>query len=319
MAVARGELTLSDSATDGTLFRKRISSQAFTLLGAIGLYFFIVFTYSATSSTPVTHQGGFLALADLSPRLQQIGRKLLEMYLYDEPLMPFATKVVLLLTPLLTVLLILLPWRRRCHEGGLSTTKVLLAFFLAILIGVPASLGLMFVTSTWWPVPRVTAQIAIFWAGLFALSYLGASLKMRKLIVWSSALVVFSFIGISNHIASDQLRVNMRDRERINRILARLETVSSLDSLQGLVVVGGSAYYGIPMRTTVGDMNVSAFHHLWSKVGAFSEIAGRSFKYYGLPQHVLDAAAVECAKSPKWPAEGSVSVVDQNAIVCLAD
>jgi len=315
LAIARGDFALPGSAADGTHFGKRLRSQMLTLLGAIGLYFAVIFTYSVLSGIPVGHRGGFIQFAELGPRLQQIGTKLLQMFLYDEPLIPLATKLMLSAAPLLTMLLILRPWGPRDHEVWLSAGRNLVAFVLAILIGAPLSLGVMLVMSSWWPVPRVTAHVAILWAGLFALSYLGSSGNMRRIIIGSSVLIAFSFMGISNHISTDQIRVNMRDQKRVNRILARVESISSLDSLQGLVVVGGSVYYGIPMRTTMGDMNVSALYQPWSKVGAFSEISGQRFQLP--PEKIVAKAEAQCEKSGTWPGAGSVFLMDGYGVVCL--
>jgi hypothetical protein len=128
--------------------------------------------------------------------------------------------------------------------------------------------------------------------------------------------ILFSFIGLNDVIFTDQLRMNMRDIEKANRIVARIEALPGFEQIQDVVISGGFWAYSSPVRTTLGDMNISALYVPWSKVPLLNEATG--YRFLIAPPDVTKKANTYCQGSSKWPAPQSVIKMGSFAVVCLA-
>jgi hypothetical protein len=132
-----------------------------------------------------------------------------------------------------------------------------------------------------------------------------------------SGFIVLSFIGTNNHIFLDQLRVNLRDRTKANRIISRLEALPDFTPVSGVIVSGGQWGYYSPVRTVQGDMNISALYAEWSKLSLLNEVSG--YNLQPAPPAVVEKAKGYCLTAPKWPSPQAVVRLDSFAVVCLAN
>ena len=134
-------------------------------------------------------------------------------------------------------------------------------------------------------------------------------------LIYTSAIAVIGYAGISNKVFVDQQRMNMRDRGMAIRILSRLEALPSFTTIKGLAIVGIRHGYPLRIETTGADMNVSAFGKEWSKLYLFREISG--YKFREPTELELTRAREYCGKHSTWPAPGSVAQLDELGIVCI--
>lgn len=130
-----------------------------------------------------------------------------------------------------------------------------------------------------------------------------------------SGFIVLSFIGTNNHIFQDQVRVNLRDIAKANRIISRLEAMPDFTQIAGVIVVGGQWTYLSPLKTVQGDMNISALFAEWSKLPLLNEVSG--YNLQSAPPAVMEKAKGYCLTAPKWPSAQAVTRLDSFAVVCL--
>lgn len=261
---------------------------------------------------PLVERTTLIHASEARARVFLAVRQLGVMFALGEPIMPAAAKWLLALTPVAALALATL----RSPTGALRQlfSRRSLPFILAITAGVPASLGVVLFLQEWWPVPRVCTQISIFWAGAFALVYLAVPVLSRRLMLAASALILLSFIGSNNHIFQDQMRVNLRDMAKANRIVSRLEALPGFSPTEGVAVVGGQWGYTSPLKTVQGDMNISALFAEWSKIYLLNEVSGYNFQ--PVPPDARGKAQEYCLTAPKWPASEAVARIDSFGVVC---
>jgi len=129
-------------------------------------------------------------------------------------------------------------------------------------------------------------------------------------------IVVLAMVSLNAEVLTDQLRVNIRDREKMSRIIGRIERMPGFGGVTRLAVVGGSWGYASPITTAQGDMNISAIYSEWPKVPLANEISGYKF------QEIQTSAEIGrfrkmCEGHDKWPAETSTFIRESTAVVCL--
>lgn len=178
------------------------------------------------------------------------------------------------------------------------------------------SFGPLLLLSEFWPSPRVMAHVGIFWAGVLAISFLCFGPRARAALAILAVLTVLSFIGSNNRIFNEQLRLNVRDAHKANRIVARLEALPGFWGIQKVAVNGVNWSYPIQFQTLDHDMNVSAFGADWSKVDLLAEISGYDLAV-AEEETDLAAAAAYCRDVEHWPGPRSVTIQGPLAIVCL--
>lgn len=183
-----------------------------------------------------------------------------------------------------------------------------------LVAGLPLCVGVILVLGDWWPAPRVLAQTGMFWGESLALAYSLAQPLVRRIMLASVVVIILSFIGISNHVFRDRLRVNMRDLATANRMVGRIEALPDFAQVQYVVLYGGSYRYCSPITTAQRDMNISALFAPWSKLPVINEVSGYAFQ--PVPGGIFVKANAFCETAPKWPAPGSVVKLDTVAVVC---
>lgn len=247
-------------------------------------------------------------VGDVAGRLMQIAAAFRRLGLSNEPVLPFNTKLLLMMT-FATGLV-------GCVAGTFKGRgRRLLTLAIAAVFGAPLSLGLAIVLRDFPLSPRVISQTSVYVAGMMTLVFMAANANIRRVMVGGIALVLLSFTGINEQILTDQLRVNLRDMAEANRILMRVEMLPQFPQVRTVVLNGGSPLYAARIRTVQDDINISALFADWSKVGLLNETSGYSFDE---PSAAEKAQAAEvCKTRPKWPSAEAVSAMGTAAVVCL--
>jgi hypothetical protein len=286
-------------------FWRTLGSQV-ALVGA-GIVASGALTWAASriSGIPLERRGGFIGFRDIGPRSQQVWAQLKVMFFGSEAVLPVATKLLLL--ALLAVMMVYVIASERKAAPARAR-----AFALAMVGGVPLCVGAVLVLQSWWPALRVLAQTGMFWGGMFALVCRLARPAGRRVLFAGLFVILFSFIGLNDVIFNDQLRLNMHDIQKANRIVARIEALPGFEQIQGVVISGGFWAYASPIRTIQG----SALYVPWSKVPLLNEATG--YRFLVAPPDVTEKANGYCKDSSKWPAAQSVIKMDSFAVVCLA-
>jgi len=132
------------------------------------------------------------------------------------------------------------------------------------------------------------------------------------------SVVTVAMIGLNNQVLTDQLRLNIRDRDQMDYIISRLEATPGFRNVSRLMIVGGSWAYAGPILTVQGDLNSSAFVSDWSKLPLAVEISGYGFQTVYAPAEVSTLHGL-CATGEKWPSPESIHIVGQAAVVCIAE
>jgi hypothetical protein len=255
----------------------------------------------------------FIAFSEGAHRLAEAKDATIRMFALPEPLLPVPVKFSLALIILIALVLA----ARNVLSSGLrlrTGLAIAVLLYLLVLCSAAGIFGVTLVTQSWWPVPRIVSAMSFFQAGLLALGLLSSGPKLRAVLVATACLVLFAFIGINNHIFTDQLRVNLRDIEKASRIVARLEDHPGFAQVQHIAVIGGSYAFRSPIYTMHGDLNISALYAPWSQVPILNEVSGYSFGEADAREEAL--AVQHCKYSPNWPAAGSVTISGSLAIVC---
>jgi len=291
-------------------FFRNVAARQITLIAvAVVLYFAATAAIAAAAAVGMNERTELLGIAGIGTRLGLAGEQLWRMFTQPEPIMPRVPKLLLVFATAVAAAGAIAASRHRGRTAG--------AIGLAVLVGVPLCLGVVLVLKQWWPVPRVFAHTGLMWAGMFALCAASAAPVFRRIALGIAAVVVFSFIGTNNHVFSDQLRMQMRDVSKTNRILGRVEMLPDFRSLQGIVVHGGYWTYALPLATQQGDMNVSLLYPAWTKRALVNEVSGYNFQ--PAPDAVAGKAAAWCTAERKWPAPEAVTAIEKFAVVCLPE
>ena len=303
---------LSRPAGSNPTFWPRLRSQLKLILGAVILYFVTAYAVSRISGVPLGTRTVFIGLNEIGSRINQAYELYKVLFFRPEPILPSGTKALLLLTLAFALGAYLVKALRR---GAYSAVRrVALAFALILVAGLPLCVGVILVLGDWWPAPRVLAQTGMFWGGSLTLAYSLAQPLVRRIMLTSVVVIILSFIGISNHVFKDQLRVNMRDLATANRMVGRIEALPDFAQVQYVVLYGGSYRYCSPITTAQRDMNISALFAPWSKLPVINEVSGYAFQ--PVPGGIFVKANAFCETAPKWPATGSVVKLDTVAVVC---
>lgn len=279
------------------------------LVTAIVLYTVVNAAYLMAVHVTASDRARLMPVGDISARLSVAAAKLAGILWQPEPIMPAATKWLLISIPLLWAASLLVRPERR----GVRNVLLLLC---CGLIALPAIIGVILVLRDWWPVPRVLTQTSIFFAGIAAFCLTRSSPVVGRVLTGLMIVAVVSFIGSNNHVLRDQLRLNMRDLAKANRIVMRLEALPNFSQLRGLDIVGGHWGYPSPISTVEGDLNVSALYATWSKNSVINELSGYGF--VAVPDNIHAAAEEFCRKASPWPALESVSSIESYGVVCLS-
>lgn len=259
---------------------------------------------------------GLLPLSRMPDRALQAGTYILTTFAKPNALIAPTIQVTFaLIAGCLGISLIWMTFR-----SPLRISSFWLAIGIAGLLGCAFlwSVGVVLIRQEYWPVPRTMAHVGIFWAGFLVLAALAAPLPwtLRGLKV-AAVIILLSFAGASQHVFDDQGHLNVRDRYRAGRIIARLETLAGFRGMRRIAFVGKRAWYPMgPQATQWGDMNISAFAASWSQVSLLEEVSGYDLR----PAMASDMAVAKtyCAGAGNWPALDSVAIRGDLGILCLA-
>jgi hypothetical protein len=290
-----------------------LRSQLKLILTAVILYFIAASAASRISGVPLGARASFIGLNEIGSRIKQAYQLYKVLFFLPEPILPVATKALLILTVAFALgVCFVKALQGRAYS---SFRRMTLAWAPILVAGLPLCAGVILVFREWWPVPRVLSQTGMFWGGSLALAYSLSQPLVRRIMLTSVVVVIVSFIGISNHIFRDQVRVNMRDLATANRMVGRIEALPDFAQIQYVVLSGGVYTFRSPLTTVQGDMNISALFAPWSKVPVINEISGYAFQ----PASADMGAKADafCATAPKWPAAGSVVKAGTAAVVCM--
>jgi hypothetical protein len=289
---------------------------ACTLLGTVA---YLAFTWATVAVLNVSpgQRMGLVAPADVEQRLVDVANVLRQSLLTSDSLVAGLAQgslLLLLLSAAAGLIVRARPWNRWRPQLLVSMIVLLIA---ASLIW---TLGVNLVLRGFWPVSRVMSHSGVFWGGVLAIAYqcTGAALVRRNLALLSFV-IMLSFIGSNNHILNDQIRLNMRDTMKANRILARLEMLPGFAEADGVAVEGKTWRYPLGYKTAGMDMNISAFGADWSKLAILREVSGYDLKSVEEGEPRKAVAAEYCQGVAPWPGPESVAIRDQMAIVCLGD
>jgi hypothetical protein len=265
------------------------------------------------NNSPLAGRTTLLHFDSLAMRLSQLALLGKTIFFKQEPLLPLYYKY---LFNLIFATFFFLSARNalllKDNKRFLSLCVVLLLTAISLLNIVGLNLALQ----EWWPVPRVLSVISVFWGGIIAFTYMQArSSAQRILVLTPSIILLVGAIAINNTVLAEQLKINMRDMHRANRIIARMETHPEFSRVKKIAIIGSMWGYPSSIRTAAGDMNISAFGASWSKVPLLNEVSGYGFLQPDGEEYKY--AEEYCSDSPKWPNADSLTVHDDLAILCF--
>jgi len=253
-----------------------------------------------------------LDLSDLGTRLREGMSAVFWRTLHPGPVTPWGASILQGLILASTSLLLVV----RAATTRVRRAKLLYCLALFLLMAASTwTLGLMWVLRDFFPTPRVTFHVAVFWAAVIIVGYRASGRRwMRVALAGASAILVVSYLGTSNRVLTDQRRLNLRDHSRTTRIVADLETAKGVENARRLAVVGGGWTYPAYIQTLDGLLNTSGFGS-WARVEMFVEVSGMAFKRPSVEEE--EWAALECKRRRPWPADGGAFVEGELAVVCL--
>jgi len=264
-----------------------------------------------------TGRSKFISSHEIPERMAQVWALFQSVFWKNEPITPHWLKVMLAFPVTVGVAVLCQRFIRMFRSGS---TPHLLGIVIAVALLIPATVGVIVPFKDWYPVARVLPQVPVILGLLLLLSapFLKSILNgwIFRLSTAMMAFIVFAFVLINNQIFADQQRINGWDRMEANRIVSRLEQRPDFSEIKFVYVGGGSWRHSARMSMIQGDMNISAFSPEYSKVPLLVEISGYNFKKASGAQNTVGEAY--CAKASPWPDVGAITVVDDLAIICLA-
>lgn len=293
-------------------WRRRAAGQVGMVVAAVAVYGVSTMMVSRLSRVELGARTNLIGVHELGGRISAFGVAAFKVLAGEEPILPLACKILLLLTFAIGAAAFIFTAIRRQRDRPWLRMLVLP---VAAILGLPLCFGIILATREWWIPPRMLSQTSIYWGGLMAMVYLFTGRRVRRVLTGGFVLILAAFIGLNEQIFADQLRLNLRDMAEANRIVTRLELLPNFREIETVVLSGGFWGYASPIRTMEGDMNTSALYVEWAKVFLLNEASGYAF--HNAHRDVKLRIAPFCEASPKWPAVGSVSTQGPIAIVCL--
>ncbi len=258
-------------------------------------------------------RGHILSSEEIPERAAQVTRFYHDFLFEAEPVVPVLVKLLMLVVFIFATARVAMRLRHApslgLAAGGLITLTALLLLAFACVAGTNLPL------KSWWPVPRVVAHAGILWAACATIAVADAGPLVRRTLLVLTGVIVFAFVGINNHVFTDQVRINGRDRLKASRIVARFEALPEFGKLRALAIVGAQPRYALRFDTVIGDMNVSGFATPWSKLSVLREISGYDFARPTPADTQL--AEARCEKAGKWPHPESVAIEGDLGILCF--
>jgi hypothetical protein len=303
-------------ATKNVYRERAITLTIISTISAIA-FVSIIWLTKVLGLTTLTGRANFIAFDKIPERIEQISSSLVRIYWSSEPVFSGWLKILVALMLVVSVIII---FRHLFTEKGKENPIRNVFFtFLAFLLLIPVSLGVIVPFGDWSPVPRVIAHVAIIIGLIFLVADAcmqdSGNRFLKSTIFLFRILVLVGFVFLSNQILADQQRINQWDRMMANRIISRLEMNPHFNNVKFVHINGGQWGFPTKLRTIQGDMNISAFYPEWSKVPLLSEVSGYRFeKATGSKAAVGEAY---CEGRQPWPHAESITVDNDVAIICL--
>jgi hypothetical protein len=291
-----------------------LSRSLAVLVTALAIYFVVNRIVMAVVPGMPTRRFGFLAVSGWGKRIGELGALLSSIFFQHEPVMQLFPKLVLLALASTAIAAVAIRlWKRPASLWRRIGWLAAIPLSLGILA--VASVGVVLAAVVWWPADRALKSFAVFWAFILLAGFKVVGPRLRPVVLALGAVLCLSFAGMTNHILDDRVRANVRDALEVDRIMSRLESLPGFSSVQYLAFVGNHWTWPTSLDTIQWDANISAMGSSWSKFIFINDVTGYAFKYPTQPMQ--DTAAGYCAKAPLWPAEQSMSIRGNFAIICL--
>ena len=251
-----------------------------------------------------------ISAGDVTARIHDVVKLVLKVYVLDEPIISRPVKLLLLVILLISVYLI--------SKNILNTRQWTTCFgFLGLIaLYILFTPGIIVIVGAWWPVPRVINHSSFVYGALVIIGLHNVKQIIISRIVIIIVIVVSVAFGLANaQILMDQLQINRWDAMQSNRLVARLELLPLFTNAKYLYIDGGKWKYNQHLRTINGDMNISAFYPVYSKIALINHISGYNF----LPANSIkiEIGHHYCLSVAPWPASDSVTIITDLGIVCL--
>lgn len=294
------------SGTTTTAQRRKLAIQLATVAISVLAYMMATKLLNLALGTAATGRATFITWEEAPKRVIEV-LGVIKQFLHVDLISPAPlTSLLIAGLVLATSFVILLK--------GSSTWRFALVPAIGILTLI-SSVGIISVGRDFWPMPRTLVAIALIPAfAACIIPLIITSPIANRLVTASSAIILISFMGIGNLVATEQVRMNKRDALFAASLVARIPLTPGTH----LAIIGGpNNAFGL--STVRGDMNISAYWPLWSKTKAISEFIG----YPVLPpdEQELTRSQEYCASplAGSWPATNSSAELDDGlVVVCLS-
>lgn len=294
------------SDTTNTAQRRKLAIQLATVVTSVLAYMVVTKSLNLALGTAATGRATFITWEEAPKRaIEVLG--VIKQFLHVDLISPAP------LTSLIISGLVLAASFAVLLKGS-STWRFVLLPATGVLMLI-SGVGIISIGRDFWPVPRTLVGIALVPAfAACIIPRIITSPIAARLVTTSTAIVLISFMGIGNLIATEQVRMNKRDALFAASLAARVPLIPGTH----LAIIGGPSNAS-GLSTVRGDMNISAYWPLWSKTRAISEFVG----YEVLPpdERELERSQEYCASSlaEPWPAPtSSAELADGLVVVCLS-
>jgi len=312
------------SATETSRLREVFKTLFYSLVVASAALIVSARVIQASINIAPSARSNFLSVSDMPFRMSQVMDVTSGMLFgTNEPVFGGFPKLIFGFVTLFAIFVLTLrllgKFRNQSNLTETAWSIGALTSLIACLLFLP---GIISILEDWWPVPRVLSHVALF-SGLVLL---GALIEVEKVIrevkpkifvkLTATLLVALSSSGsilASNQIFTDQATVNRLDRNLASSIVVSLEENQGYEKVQSVAIVGRFYSYPLGVQTMQRDLNISAFMTAPHKL--LSLISGKEF----VPANPGDQELANraCLELPLYPAQGSVFVMGDIAVVCL--
>lgn len=298
----------------GTARRHRLRplwAPAVMVIGGVVLYLLLNRLVLASLGLEPTGRSQLLALADARTRVVELGR--LSIWLWKTPFIVHDAPAagVLLWATALAGWAGFVAWVLIRRPG-----QAVACLALAALIPL-GGIGVVAVSASWWPVPRVLGGIVVVWAmGIYWLFALGRRSWIGWVAAPSVALMLLGAAAVGHRIHLDQITLNGFDGHLAAEIFRSLNRLPGYTDRTHVAIVNRNMQWAhtLPLSTAYMDMNMTAFAMTGAQQGVLQMTVGREVI---VVEPMADHAAA-CDAIPFWPSAGFTTLIPSgDAVVCL--
>ena len=301
----RYPVRLRESNTWATCLRLLFSLVAATL--AYGALLLLQSMLTANNSSRVSLVG----LDDIPGRGTAVATQIGYIFVGDEPIFPLGAKLIFTLMVLASVSV----WAFRVLR--IRSIVRTITFVTLVTLSPLLIIGVVIVVEAWWPVPRVLQHVALLF-GLFFLIGLDLvrPIAVKAFLVSLGLISTFVGLALNAQVFADQRAINQLDHRTASLMISEIRNQSDITDIRTLVFSGSFWTYENRLQTVQGDLNISAFGAPWSQRKVVEYATGKLFE--NPKSEDISLADEICLESASWPETGSVHVLSDVAIICLA-